>query len=166
MIAYCSITGNQADAVCSYDVMVELLNILTKNTEAKLVCADLHEPNYEFYNDAYYIEYADNEFWVGKMLLDNGAYVSLSADKVWVEDEYLDKYIVTNGASNATVFCFDESNDDITQTPCLCLDKDKLGFTHCYSGDDGYEKFRYRGTEKLTDKKAWEIVGMYCNCND
>ena len=162
MIAYNSIEGHGCVAIGCYEVIVEILNTIIKNTSATFVNGELKKPDVDGYEDAYYIEYYEDELWLGKIYSElHKAYILIEADKVWVEEEFLDDYLNVNDAENVTVFSFDAADEDASKVPCLCLDDDELGFTCCYSDEDGHGKFKYRGSEKITKEKAWDIVHDY-----
>lgn len=164
MIAFNSIEGHHSVAVGSYEVIVAMLNTIIKNTNATFVNGELNMPDSDGYEKAYYLEYTKNELWVGKIYNDiYKRYLTIEADKVWVEDEFSKDYLVVNDAENVTIFKFDSEANDASEVPCLCLDDDALGFTCCYHDELGHGKFKYRGSEKLTEEKAWDIVYNYCD---
>lgn len=164
MIAFNSIEGHHSVVVGSYEVIVEILNTIIKNTNAVFVNGELNMPDSDGYENAYYLEYAEDELWVDKMYNEmHKRYLTIEADRVWVEDEFSNDYLDANDAKNVIIFEFDSELEDPSKVPCLCLDDDALGFTCCYNSELGHGKFKYRGSEKLTEEKAWDIVYNYCD---
>ena len=147
--------------VGSYETIVEIFNILMKSTDAEFVAGEIHPSYWDNYEDAYYLKYSNDELWLGKAVWENhDSYVLFDDDNVYVEEDYLDKYIESNNNDNLIVFCYgEEKNTD--DNYCMCLSEDGKGFTFCVEDEFGHGKFKYQGTKELTEKDAWEIIEKY-----
>ena len=149
-----------------YETIVELFNILIKTTDSEFISGELHPCEYDGYEDAYYIEYDNNEIWTGKARYDcSDDYVMFDEDIAYVEEDFLKDYLKSNNIDNVVVFGFsdvhDEKDNEHNPNTCLCMNDDNTGFTFCTENEFGHSKFKYKGNKKLTEDEAWEIVDKY-----
>ena len=148
-----------------YDTVIDAFNILIKETDAEFVAGELNMPEWDGYEGAWYVDYSQDEIWVGKALNErNDKYLLFEADFSFVEEDFESEYKATNGEDNLVVFGYNDVEDGYDHEhhgTCLCLDEDKLGFTFCFQGDGDYRKFRFRGNHKLTEDEAWKMVRDY-----
>ena len=149
-----------------YETIVELFNVLIKTTDSEFIAGELHPHDYDGYDDAYYIEYDNNEIWIGKVRYDgSNDYVKFSEGIVYVEEDFLKDFLKSNDVDNVVVFGFldvhDEIDKEYNSNTCLCMNDDDTGFTFCAENEFGHSKFKYKGNKKLTEDEAWEIVNKY-----
>lgn len=129
---------------------------------------EIKNPEFDGYEDAYYIEISDGEIWCGKMMIENhDRYLHMENDMTYVEEDFADDYfMVNNDQMPKIIFGFKDvhsENDDGDDSPCLCLDEDRTGFTFCLCDGVHNVKFKYKGNKKLTMNEAWDIVSKNLN---
>jgi len=149
-----------------YETICDVLNELVRNG-IDIISCELHDPEYDGYEEAYYIEVARGGIWCGKMQYEgHDYYLQLMDDVIYVEeyfiDEFLESFNSNDSTSHVVIFGFDNFGED-DEVPCLCFDDDYKGFSFCMC-DDGYHlKFKYKGSKKLTMDEAWKIISENFN---
>ena len=129
------------------------------------VAGELCPPEWDGYEDAWYLEIAHNfELYTGKMFNDlHHRYLITDADYAFVEKEYADEYIKTNGSENLFVIDYEENDTEEDIHTCTCVTDDRKGFTFCLNIDDSCTKFKYYGDKVLSDDEIWEIINKEFN---
>lgn len=156
--------GHESVALVGYyGTVCDVMNMLIKDTKLELISADLHDYDYDEYEDAYYLEVdaENNQIWIGKMKWENDRnYITLYDEVVFVEEDFSEEYFKNNSKDGVFVIGFTDVVDNEDKS-CLCFDDDNCGFSFCINTDMGRSKFKYRGNTKLTPEDAWEIVSEY-----
>lgn len=150
-----------------YDTIVDAFNYIIKNSDANFAEGELNSPEWDGYDDAWYLDYSEDEIYLGKAYNnESDRYFMFEGDLVYVEEDFVDGYLKTNDKENVIVFGFDDIEED-DNTPsdktgtCLCLTDDKMGFSFCADNEYGHQKLVYRGNKKLTEDEAWSIVAAH-----
>ena len=133
-----------------YETVVDALNYLIKTTVAEFTSGELVDPDIDGYDDAYYLQYDGDEIWVGKAKYDDSDKCIMFDEKyAFVEEDFADWFTDVNKYCTVVEFGYDDVHDE--DPFCICMDDDKLGFTFCMEDEDGFTKFKYRGSSKLTE---------------
>lgn len=145
-----------------YETILEIMNALIKVTEG--ICFEsgvLENPEYTEYEDSFYLLLEDDGITTGEMWNDfNERYLILEPDCAFVEEDFADDYFDVNEDKNVVVFGFDDVHDYIEHDdkPCVCMTKDKKGFTFCVDDEFGHTKFKYHGNKVLSEEEMWDII--------
>ena len=154
--------GCSISVVGTYETIIKIFNDLIKSTDADFVAGEIYSPDWDNYDDAYFLEYTDEKIWLGKAIWEgHDCYIQFDSNTVYVEEEFLDKYFVRDNDNNKLIvfkYAEEEFADD---NYCMCLSEDGKGFTLCVEDEFGHSKFKYQGTKELTEKDAWEIIEKY-----
>lgn len=160
-------------AIGCYETVADILNYLIKHTDSNFVSGELNEPEWDGYDEAYYIEYSSDEIYVGKAAVikkdttgkETATYIGYGADKVFVHTDYLNGYLKNNSEDGVVSFMFFEDTDEeYSDNPCIFTDKDNKGFTYCDYSDDGYYQYTYRGVNKLSEEDIKKILDKFVFC--
>ncbi len=155
--------------VADYYTICDLLNGLIKddNNCYNAVSVDLHDPEYDNYDDAYYLEGNVNtqEIYVGKMICEgHDDFLIIMGDVIFIDHIYLDQYMESkNSSKNLKVFAYaDDEYDHADYAPCFCWkDEDHKGFSFCVDNDHDHVRIKYEGTKTLTTDEAYKIIDSY-----
>lgn len=144
--------GEDINVVGSYDDIKDILNTLIAYADATFVSGALIDPEFDEYEDAYYLNYADGEILVGKMYNDiHKEYIYLEPSYTFLDKEFAEKFFKTNPSENVTIYSWDEFEDEHSHE-CVCGKDDGHGFTVCAHRGGEVFKFEYYTDEKLTDE--------------
>lgn len=149
-----------------YSEIIEVANALIKETNAEISNANIYSPDYDEYDDAYYLEVIDDEIWIDEAQSDGVmSYFGDSEGEVFVGVDFIDEYLKINPDKNLTAYSCDDfvllTEDESKGEPCLCMDDDGMGFTFCIHDKDSEYKFKYKSDKKLTPDDAWVIVSRH-----
>lgn len=158
-------------AVGYYETVVEIMNYLIKNTSAEFVSGELNEPEWDGYDEAYYVELYGDEIYVGKSAAigkdkagkEVVAYICYESREVFVEEDFLEPYLKNNSDDNVVVFSFTKEEEE-TNGMYVFKDKDNKGFTYCGCSDGGYYRYTYRGIDKLSEEDIKKILNRFVFC--
>ena len=161
--------GSDVAIVGYYETILFVLHELIREGYDISSC-EIDKPEFDGYEDAYYIEISNGEIWCGKMMAeDHDHYLYMENDMTYVEEDFTDDYFMVNNDQMPTIiFGFkdvhsENEHDDSDDSPCLCLDEDRTGFTFCLCDGTQNVKFKYKGNKKLTMNEAWDIVSKNLN---
>ena len=159
--------GEDINVVGSYDDIKDILNTLIAYADAVFVSGELFDPEFDEYEDAYYLNYADGEIMVGKMY--NNAieeYIYLEPTHTFLDNEFAEKFFETNPRVNVTLYSRDEIESDVDDEDChecVCGENGGHGFTVCaHRGGDVF-KLEYHTSEKLTDEDIKYLATDFLN---
>ena len=136
----------------SYDTIVTIINEAVRSgydlIHAELKCEELDGYDKGFIA---FFDGVDYELWVEKAY-DNGEYEYIDEKNVYVEDIYVEEFSKMNDHLKFNVFGYKDSELDLGDDACLCVDDDEKGFSICVNNeDDGSTlKFTFRGNRKLS----------------
>ena len=157
--------SDQLLVVGYYETIISAINFLIKEYDVNFTGGEIIDPDYDGYEDSYYLEFYDDEFSVGKTYNEKlDEYLMFDIDTVFVEEDFVDDFLRTNKPDHLVVFGFNDiAGDDydfMNDDGCVCIDEDKKGFSLCIHDDYGHTKFRYRGCKELSHDDIQEI--LYC----
>lgn len=156
--------------VAKYNVMIEILNSLIKNTNYKLVsCNDLNHPCWDGYDDAYVLTIdSDMTIWVQAAKCNEDTYIYTdSTDIVFVHGDVNSSFVKQNKDSKCIMREFniaeiDESEDDYEDNKST----EDAKVTYKINGkkvskdeyDQAVKKFDEDWDEHLDDDNYWEYL--------
>lgn len=159
-----SIEDGEGPAVVGYyDTIAYILTDLICATDLELASINLHDQEYDGYEEAYYLEIFEGGIYIDQAQCDkHDRYVLMENDTTYVEEDFEKEYLEVNSPDGVVIFGMHdvdkeehECNHDET---CLCYNEDHTGFSFCVSGCDGVTKFKYKGTKKLSEDEVWKII--------
>ena len=165
--------GEDINVVGSYDDIKDILNTLIAYADAVFVSGELIDPEFDEYEDAYYLNYVDGEILVGKMYNDiHKEYIYLEPSYTFLDNEFAEKFFKTNPSENVTIYSRDEfednvKDDDEHKHQCVCAKDDGHGFTVCAHRGGEVFKFEYHTSDKMTDEDVkWLATDFLVNYVD
>jgi hypothetical protein len=139
-----------------YETIVDILNWLIKNTDAEFVEGELHAYEYDHYEDAFVLEYYENEIYINKFANEHN-HLTLSCDNTYVEEDFVDEYAETNIMDEDVIIFGYSDVDNSNDGNYFCMDDDLCGFCCCIDNT----KFKYRGSVKLTTDMINKILNDF-----
>ena len=147
-----------------YDTIIEVFNTLIKETDSKLVEGELASPEWDGYDEAYYIWYSESNMYVSKAYNEEcDSYYLIDCDIAFVEEDFLEDYLEDNSPTNVITFGWDDviyDNEDKLDAFRFSADQKSFSFTYLDSNEDKVT-FVYSGEKRLTEQEAWEIFYSY-----
>ena len=149
--------------ISDYEDIVEAFNILIKTTGAEFVAGELDSYDCSGYDNAYYLEFDNEEIWLGKAVWDDEKYYCFESDIAFVKDDFYKDYLTNNDDEGVIVFGYDEgeSEKDLDDHVKFCMDDDECGFCCCIDDDNNHMKFKYKGNKKLNKEEISKIIDDY-----
>lgn len=148
-----------------YDDVCEAFNTLMKDTNTLFVSGELWEPEYNGYDGPYYIEYSPEEIFVGKAYYKEDNMMLFEPDIAYVDKDFINEFLKSSFTDNVVCYSYDGCDEDDNNEDdicdhygCICFDEDKCGFKYCTYEDDERVMFCYRGSKKLTEIDAVNII--------
>ena len=163
--------GEDINVVGDYYDIRDILNTLIAYAGAVFVSGELIDPEFDEYEDAYYLNYADGEIIVGKMYNDiHKKYIYLEPSHTFLNGAFVKKFLETNPGENVTIYSYEEfENEDEFVTEdghnheCVCAKDDGHGFAVCAHRDGDVFKLEFHTTEKLTDEDIKYLATDFLN---
>ena len=109
--AECRSDDGGSAVVGSYDTVIDLANIILKNTDYVLDFCEIGPPELDGYDDAFIMSLYDDSIAIEKAYNDvSERYFCMDSGKTFVEQYYLDEYLESNDPDdNIVIFTVDES---------------------------------------------------------
>lgn len=159
-----------------YDVIVDVLNYLVKNTCFKLYDISLCPSKINGYCDEYILSIDfDGLLWCQEVKR-NGCYLGTEKEVIFVHSDVNSKFVVVNQKNNMIEFSFDGEYDDEFCCGSDCKncelesedaelttidEEDGLhGFTYSSSDGDSYRSVSFYTTENLDNERLKELMGL------
>lgn len=99
--------------VGGYETIIDMANIILKETDYDLVFCEIGPPDLDGYDDAFIMSLVDNEMMIEKAYNPNfQKYFRIEAGKIFVEYEYLEEFLESNDGDDIVIFAVEEKDED------------------------------------------------------
>ena len=153
------------NVVADYETIEKLIvDLICFSGNFTLPSLHIESPDMDGYEDAWCLSVTkDYEMYCERMLREEkDKYIGFEG-YLYTRKEYIDKILKdVPWIEDYTLFKFDgEEDEDNEPQVCFDWDKDRQGFVFCICVGGTQQKFRYRGTTKLDEETALNIVNAY-----